>query len=217
MPNWITTKVEAPKHVIESMINDEGKIDFNNMMPFQGSHDNFDGILLCAEQAAEIVCGIPLDPHPLVSSLQALNRKDFDIKKLSEESFEQFVAFLRNYRECGYMHRMDFARKEWGTKWNACDQSVNIDEGKASFDTAWSCPIPVLKTLSERFSDDEIKVIFADEDTGSNCGKFTLKAGKMIESDIAPSWKNQTEEEKKKWIAFACEVKGYENEEAELS
>ena len=54
MPNWITTKVEAPKHVIESMINDEGKIDFNNMMPFQGSHDNFDGILLCAEQAAEI-------------------------------------------------------------------------------------------------------------------------------------------------------------------
>ena len=60
-------------------------------------------------------------------------------------------------------------------------------------------------------------MIFADEDTGSNCGKFTLKAGKMIESDIAPSWKNQTEEEKKKWIAFACEVKGYENEEAELS
>lgn len=215
MPNWITTKIEAPKHVIESMLNDEGKIDFNKMMPFQGSHDKFDGIMLCAEQAAEIVCRVPLDSHPLVASLQASNRASFDIKKLSEESFEQFVAFLRNYRECGYIHRMDFARKEWGTKWNACDQLVNIDEGKATFDTAWSCPTPVLETLSERFPDDEIRITYADEDIGSNCGKLTLKGGNAIYRDIAPSYQNQSAEEKKKWRDFAYEVKGRNPDEDE--
>lgn len=215
MPNWITTKIEAPKHVIESMLDESGKIDFNKVMPFKGTHDSFDGIIVQAEDAAKIVCREPLSDHLLLRSFELDNIKNFDIRKLDEESFEQFVAFLRNYRECGYFHSMDFARKEWGTKWNACDQTVNLDECKASFDTAWSCPKPVLETLSERFPNDEIRITYADEDIGCNCGKFTLKGGIAIYSDIAPSYQAQSEEEKKKWRDFACEVKGRDSKDCE--
>lgn len=212
MPNWVTTRISAPKHVIEAMMNDDGRIDFKKMAPFPGPRDEWDGFCMAAEEAAEIVCGVPLNDHPLVAQLQAANRKSFDITKLSERSFDQFVGFLQNYRACGYLHSMDFARKVWGTKWNACNSVANPDEGTASFDTAWSCPEPVLVTLSQRFPDDEISVTYADEDIGSNCGTFTLKGGAIVESDIAPQWRDQSDEEKKKWRAFAYQVKGWEPE-----
>ncbi|MFX7914608.1 hypothetical protein ABTK35_20255, partial [Acinetobacter baumannii] len=82
------------------------------------------------------------------------SRKDFDIRKLNDECFKQFVGMLENYRACGYLHSMDFARKVWGTKWNACESSASPEEGKASFDTAWSRPEGVLRELSKRFPDD---------------------------------------------------------------
>lgn len=215
MPNWITTNIEAPKHVIKSMLDANGKIDFNKVMPFEGTHDNFEGICVQAEDAAKIVCREPLSGNLILRGFELENIRNFDIKELTDESFEQFIAFLRNFRECGYFHSMDFAKKVWGTKWNACDQSVNVEEGRASFETAWACPTPVLKTLSERFPNDEIRIQYADEDIGCNCGKFTLKNGIETFSDIAPSYQSQSEEEKKKWRKFAYEVKGRTQEEIE--
>lgn len=218
MPNWVTNKISAPKHVIQAMLNNEGRIDFSTMCPFPGPRDEWDVISCAAEEAAEITCGIPMSSHPLISALQTSNRRDFDIKKLSDGDFAQFVGMLENCRACGYLHSMDFARKVWGTKWNACEQIATPDEGKASFDTAWSCPEGVLIELSKRFPEDAIEVVFADEDIGSNCGKFTLKAGIVASSDIAPAWRDMSEAQKAKWKAFACEVTGrdpkdYEDEE----
>ena len=103
---------------------------------------------------------------------------------------------------------MEFARKIWGTKWNACKSTANADEGKTSFDTAWSCPEGVLVELSKRFPEDVIKVVFADEDIGSNCGTFALKAGEIVESNIAPRWSDMTDQQKATWKAFAYEVTG---------
>ena len=185
------------------------------MCPFPGPHNDWDLISRTAEEAAEIVCGTPLSSSPLVASRQAASRSKFDIKKLSDGDFAQFVGMLENYRACGYLHSMDFARKVWGTKWNACNPSANPDEGKASFDTAWSCPEGVLVELSKRFPEDIIEVVFADEDAGSNCGRFTLKAGAVVDQDIAPAWRDMTDEQKEKWKAFAYEVKGWEPETGE--
>ena len=210
VPNWITNKITAPKAVIQAMLNEQGKVDFNTMAPFPGPRGaEWTGINCDAETAAEAVCGKPLSTHPMLRSLEAANRADIDIKKMSPESFEQFVGMLENYRACGYLHGMDFARQVWGTKWNACEPTANPDEGTASFNTAWSCPEGVLIDLSKRFPDESIEVIYADEDIGSNCGKFTLKAGEAINSDIAPSWSSMTDDEKAKWMAFAYEVKGW--------
>lgn len=207
MPNWITNEIKASPEVISSIVNEGGHVDFELMMPFPGTFEwNF--VSCSAEQAAEVAAGKPLDSHPLIASLQAQNRKSADITKLSDEDFEQFVQMLRNYRKCGFLHSMDFARDSWGTKWNACESKHDIGAGTAKFETAWSCPVPVLLALSKRFPNEQIKVVYADEDIGSNCGTFTFLNGEKIESDEAPPWSKQTDQEKKKWTEFACHVKG---------
>lgn len=214
MPNWVTNKITAPSHVIAAMLNDKGQVDFKTIAPFPGPRD-FASISCAAEEAAEIVCNIPVSSHPLVGALQASNRADFDIKKLRDDCFQQFVGFLENYRACGYLHSMDFARKVWGTKWNACEPEADPSAGTAQFETAWSCPDGVLRKLSERFPDESISVTYADEDIGSNCGTFTLKAGQIVEQDIAPAWRDMTEEQRAKWRAFAYDVKGWTPEPEE--
>lgn len=216
MPNWVTNKVKASKHVIESMIGQNSGIDFERIIPLPCKHGkDWNGISCAAEMAAEVACGIPVESNPLLASLQISNRSRLDIKSLSESDFEQYTGMIANFRDCGYLHDMDFARKEWGTKWNACDSNVDPENGEAKFDTAWSCPEPIFVSLSKKFPEENIEVIFADEDIGSNCGKFILKNGEFVFSDIAPSYRNQSDEEKKKWSAFAYEVKGWQPEEDE--
>ena len=213
MPNWITNKISAPPHVIEAMLNDAGHVDFTRAMPCPCPHGTeWNGIYADAEAAADAALNLPLSSHPLLASLEAANRAETNVGNLNDESFEQFVGMLRNHRACGYLHSMDFARKEWGTKWNACESSVDIAAGTAEFDTAWSCPKPVLAAVSRRFPDDEITVVYADEDAGSNCGTYTLKAGAVVRADEAGDWSSMSDDDKRKWTAFAYEVKGWEPE-----
>lgn len=101
-------------------------------------------------------------------------------------------------------------RAVWGTKWNACRPTAEPNAGRCQFETAWSCPMGVFVTLSERFPDDAITVSYADEDIGSNCGTFTVLGGKIVEQDIAPSWRDMDEATRAKWSAFARELTGIE-------
>lgn len=212
MPNHITNKVTAPVEVLRAMLNEEGFVDFNKVIPFTG-HFPWQWINGDAETAAETVAAEPLHENPLIAGLQRSNRSGVDITKLSDESFEQFVQMLRNKRACGFLHSMDFARNAWGTKWNAYDQELQIEEGRAQFDTAWSCPVPVFKALSKLHPAAEIVVQFADEDIGSNCGTITFKGGEMVAQDVAGNWNAMTSEEQAKWRSFAYDVKGWEPEE----
>jgi len=192
MPNHITNKIRAPKHVIAAALNDKGEFDFRTIIPFHGQHD-WDGIYVSSENAAKAVLSLPVSDHPNVS-------------KFSDAEFEQFVGMLRNYRSCEFLHSMDFARACWGTKWNAYRQKINLDEGVVQFETAWSCPLPVFEKLASMFPDDEIVVEFADKDLSSNCGTITLKGGTVL-ADIAP-WKSMSVADKKRWKAFARRVTG---------
>lgn len=208
MPNHVTNKVSAPALVLKALINESGKIDFNTILPFRGQFA-WNGIDCAAEEAAAVITAQPLDDHPLIASLQQSNRSRVDALKLSDEGFEQFVQMLRNKRSCGHFNTLDFARDVWGTKWNAYDQVIDLDAGELSFDTAWSCPIPVLTELSKLHPGEEITVRFADEDTGSNCGTVKLKDGEVVSSDVAGRWNEMSEQDQKKWEAFARDLKGW--------
>ncbi|MBI1625205.1 DUF1281 family ferredoxin-like fold protein [Comamonas suwonensis] len=214
MPNWVTNKVLASQAVIEAATNQQGRFDFSKAMPspcIVGS--DWNGISMSAETMAETVVGRALSDHPLLRALEAQSREAADIKQLDDESFEQFIGMLRNHRACGYLHDMDFARKEWGTKWNACEGVVDSQNGTAQFDTAWACPKPIFVALSKQFPQEVITITYADEDIGSNCGMFKLKNGEVIEADEAQPWREMSEEQKAKWTAFAYEVKGWKPEE----
>lgn len=214
MPNWVTNKIKAPSAVISAMLNEQGQVDFAKMAPFPGVVE-FDGVYMDAETAAAVALHLPVHEHPLIASLEVENRQRSKISSLSDEAFEQFVGMLRNHRACGYLHSMDFARKVWGTKWNACEGKVDVAAGTAEFDTAWSCPEPVLIKLSQLFPEAQIEVEYADEDIGSNAGTFTLVAGKSTASNIAPRWDRQSEEQRAFWRAFAYRVTGREPYEDE--
>lgn len=214
MPNWVTNKVQASQAVIEAATNQQGRFDFSKAMPSPCiAGTDWNSISLSAETMAEAVVGRALSVSPLLRALEAQSRQDADIKKLDDESFEQFIGMLRNHRACGYLHDMDFARKEWGTKWNACESVVDAQSGTAQFDTAWACPKPIFVALSKQFPEEVITITYADEDIGSNCGVFKLKNGEVIEADEAQSWCDMSEEQKAKWTAFAYEAKGWKPDE----
>lgn len=211
MPNWVTNKVSAPQCVLASLIDESGKIDFNQVIRFQGSFE-WDGVRCDAEQAAEIITQTPLSDNPLIAHLEAMNRRTVTVLKMDDEGFEQFVQMLRNKRQCGYFHGMDFAREQWGTKWNACQQTIDLEAGRIQFDTAWSCPVPVFIALSKLHPDHELVVHYADEDIGSNCGMLTIKNGEVMSSEVAGRWRDMDEQDRKRWSDFACDVTGYQEE-----
>lgn len=217
MPDWITNKVKASSHVIEAMLNEDSHVDFNRIISFDGEFP-WDEISVRAKFLAEVLTQDPESDHAIIIPVVTPKRQDVIFKELGDQEFEQFVQMLRNFRKSKALHDIDFARKHWGTKWNAYNSKTDLQAGITSFETANSCPRLVLQALSERFPDEIIEVRFADDELGAYCGTFTLKSGKHVASDIAPAWDDQTDEEKAKWRAFACEFKGYdpfESHEAE--
>jgi len=84
--------------------------------------------------------------------------------------------------------------RHWGTKWNAYDIDRR-DEAELKFETAWSHPMPVVKALSQKFPETDIRVRYADEDLGNNLGEYTIRNGEVIE-DRSPG--------KRKREDFAC-------------
>ncbi|VVE85563.1 DUF1281 family ferredoxin-like fold protein [Pandoraea sputorum] len=209
MPNWVTNKIAAPPHVLAALINEHGHVDFSRIESFSGTFP-WNGIHLDAETFAEVVVGRPLSQDPELASWEAENRAAATLDELTDEAFEQFVQMLRNYRQCGFFHEVDFAYERWGTKCNAVESSVDLAAGIATFETAWTYPTPVFYALSKRFPSDRIDIQFADEDVGSNCGMFALLDGEVIESDIAPAWDEQDDEQKVFWHHFACALTGHD-------
>ena len=161
MLNHVTNIVYAKDSVLKSIINKDGNIDFNLVTPFTGEF-RWNGIRSDAETAAEVVTGKPISSNPLIASLEMSRRSRVDVTKMDDEGFEQFIQMLKNKRSCGFLHSVDFARSEWGTKWNTYSQELRIDDGFIKFDTAWSCPVKALCALSaknKKPSDDGFFVV----------------------------------------------------------
>lgn len=84
------------------------------------------------------------------------------------------------------------------------------DEGMQGFyfefSTAWSAPYPVFAELSRRFPKVTIKIRYADEDIGYNCGELEFKGGELVYSSVSND-SSKDEDERAKWVKFALEVK----------
>ena len=78
----------------------------------------------------------------------------------------------------------DWACANWGTKWNAYDQSIlddNLNEVSIQFNTAWASPTPVIEALSNMFPSLKFTLTYADEDLGSNTGRLKFANGILTE------------------------------------
>jgi len=105
-----------------------------------------------------------------------------NVKDFSDEDFNCFIQCLKNYRQFGSTSWYEWSIKNWGTKWNAYGQNDKRNNNNTIyFQIAWSSPLSLIGELSKLFPDLIIKLDYADEDSGSNTGKITFKAGDPIE------------------------------------
>lgn len=199
MPNHITNIVRASGKVLESMRNDEGFIDFNKVIPTPGIlHDTefHSGIVERAKMAVGMIGRDTLFVDKLVN------------EKASPEDVDNVIKSISCYKETGYFYWYDWNVANWGTKWNAYSQEdYEKSDSQLAFETAWCYPEKVAKALSEKFPDEEITWIFADEDLGSNCGTIIIKGGEFLNSDCAGKYKDMSQEERTKWRAFAFKLR----------
>jgi hypothetical protein len=196
MPNWVRNKVsfEGPSDKIESMLDSIKSVNKNGDLNFI----DFDKIIPMPE-SLKIESGTSTDTG--IALVKYLNGDCSELKKMLsyqwvtnagiktvEELFEDFKKrdnynstieqgkkAIFNFENYGHNHWYSWSVDNWGTKWNAGDTSYN--GGVLEFETAWSTPEPVMIELSDMNPDITFTVEYADEDIGSNCGKYTLKGG----------------------------------------
>lgn len=98
-----------------------------------------------------------------------------DYEGLDIRNFEDLGnTYLRNIIKYGCDTWYDWCRTYWGTKWNAYSTHWDKVQSILEFDTAWSCPLPVLEELWHLCEEHEVyfEGMWADEDGGCNTGYF---------------------------------------------
>lgn len=123
-------------------------------------------------------------------------------EKLIKE-IRNILAGFYNNQKYGEIDSYEFHTNKWGTKWNATTIQIDND-GLTWIDTAWSCPIPVLKELSKY---TPITVAWADEDTGSNIGLVEFDNGKERIHLIDEGWEKIGGIDRLRNMIFALEIK----------
>jgi len=92
---------------------------------------------------------------------------------------------------------LDFARQNWGSKWNSYgyDDLPKYENGsEIMFLTAWNRPEPVIVKLSEMFPDVEFQHQWADEDIGNNVGTILYENGQELERDVPTPYSKEAYE-----------------------
>lgn len=218
MPNWVINRVsfegdqEKIDHLIESVksTDEEGNeiaFDFNKIIPRPKSLDITSGGRVDMAMAY-VNYQETMDPKGLQGYLIYPWVKSAGITTIAQlcKYIEKNVDIEEGrqaiYNEKTYGHRdwYSWCNANWGTKWNASDSFKKISRTgdiTIEFKTAWSTPVPIFEELSKQHPEVSISIIFADEDIGSNCGRYVMLNGKEIDEEYGD-------------VVFACEVWGYD-------
>lgn len=181
MPNYVKNRVifnaMYAEDVRAALLNDEGNVDFNNIIPMpksleiEKSTDTELGISLYLETHKDIHIDIQVFP------IDAKMREGLDKKKVLELGEKA----VNNYIKYGFTDWYEWRCEYWNTKWNACETVVRDD--RIEFETAWSAPFPILEMISKKLPYIEFRMEYADEELGTNCGVAVLKNGEYQECD----------------------------------
>lgn len=100
-------------------------------------------------------------------------------------------------KELGVPNWYDWQVSNWGTKWNACEASREMQDGTYltyAFNTAWSPPIPIFEALVEQFPELSFKIEceLEGEDKGVS---FETWDGELQMSYHPLKWFNENDEE----------------------
>lgn len=185
MPNHVQnhlTLVNASEDDIkkfsELFHEDEDFISLNKIIPMPESLQIESGSR--SSNAEKIIKSA--DPEKALADYLAEMREKRHYTEEDCQEFKEFVDKVKyNLERYGYPTWYDWSIKNWGTKWDTYDGYSN-DDTSCCFQTAWSTPFPAMVALSKMLPDCEVEVMYADEDYGRNCGRYTLKNGELLTS-----------------------------------
>ena len=184
MPNYVNYRLEikAPSeerleeilNSIQSVNKEDGTItpiDFNSIdpMPEELSME----FSLGEEMVARYLVRDLLDPVPNLWATKEWNSLTEEEQKECTPNARRMIENILKY---GYPNWYAWRCDRWGTKWNVLESSRE-KRNVILFQTAWSLPDNLLKTLSSKFGDTTFKVTYADESIGCNCGIAEYKNG----------------------------------------
>lgn len=200
MPNHIqnrlqflgeNSEVEKVLSAIKGKFDDgqEMQIDFDKIKPCpKGMDIDSDGWLM------------PLDNRysshePMKGHMDKIRKFIVDNPDRKEETMKNFLQGITNYLEHGFSTWYTWNIEHWGTKWNAYQQGDKRNTSDTIyFQTAWSSPVNLIGELSEKFPNVIFKLAYSDEDSGCNCGKYTISKGEAIEKFIPVNTSNEAYE-----------------------
>lgn len=196
MPNYVINKVEIIGH------DDHIKSVLDTIQ----STDE-DGELIALDY--DKIIPMPKELRNVTSPVNIISEKKYKeqerrFKKIDENPENKFKnPFFRRditkKMQADYLERFghdnwyDWAIENWGTKWGSFDTELvshdpvsdkpNFSHVTIIYQTAWSSGATVIGKLSYLFPSVTIKLTYADEDAGSNCGIITFKGGYQIDSE----------------------------------
>ena len=223
MPNHVTNILNIDdlggmllSDVRSSFVNEKGHVDFDKIVPMP---DCLRGFEPDSEILGRAKSALGLVPNPANADmsnisgfsdrLQFSNRVRDICTPAAQADISGIIRCLKNYEECGYLFWYDWNIDHWGTKWGAYDQTDGTHFSypmKFKFKTAWSHPDKVVTALSKKLPDVTFSIWYADEDIGSNCGRYCIKDGLRSQESIAPPYGDQSEEERKYWTETAFRI-----------
>ncbi len=219
MPNWVTNFIELEgdekriAEMKESIKKDDfglGTIDFNKLIPMPKELDivagsSTDKGLKAYSLFAEIYqLGTKRTKEELLNIPEKSEQAFLKYKKnIKPEDWELGRQAYRNVLQYGYPTWYEWACNNWGTKWNSCgyteDVDYNSEPNRLWLQTAWSAPHPILQKLSEQYPDIKFTHEWADEDLGSNCGRRVYFGGECVETYLPETNKEALEMAARIW------------------
>ncbi len=159
-------------------------------VPFCGDSAFFDVIYSVQERISYTVNRLRDE-----MSRAGISPQSYDaIKKFAEtKEGTKLLSFGRqlqaNIKLYGAPTWYEWACENWGTKWNACDPEVDVDERTITFETAWAPPLGIVSALADRFPKIDWKWFYIDGNWQDSVGRFTHEDGLLsaYEAEYASS------------------------------
>jgi Ferredoxin-like domain in Api92-like protein len=170
-----------------------------NILTIDGSYHKVKFVLdsLCGDENHQFMDFNKVIPMPselvgTMSPVRIMTQEEYD-KYMSSDSYERdkkmgcgrpLTQKMSDELKAKYGHDewYTWSIANWGTKWNAYDQSRN--DNVITFSTAWSHPLRIIETLSTTYPELIFNVMYADEDRGSDCGEYVMVDGHIQDCKI---------------------------------
>lgn len=175
MPNWVINKMKISSEYTPQILNDEGKVDFNKVIPMPTSLNCESGSITDIAIYAYLSNSNAIDLYDMkknelankmlasqfhgtearIEMIYNSYRQWIDGRPdLKDDLYKKGENYVHNFLNYGCPTWYEWSIRNWGCKWNASNCKVSPADSEnmvyIEFTSPWSPPEGVLKALYEK-------------------------------------------------------------------